>query len=294
MEPEEFEHIPWSNLLSEHRRERGRSLYLAAGIVIALGVGAFGARLAFGSGSGGDDAPLSSADPTAVTLTTVAPAPETPAVGAEAAAAEALPSEADLMAFLPAPAELLAVARAEWFVSDYFTIDGAEAGESNVTSAFVSNTELPPLPHSAEQSATSYVEWARAFRVNTLAGGNYAVGVLFRTLYSDDEGEFRRSAVRAVEIEVTVDGRHSGVVELPMPIPPPFALDLDPPTALDDPAKDEEVSQALDYAFLFDGDPSVLAAAAGPGDWRVVLGIEDASGIEWPMVVRRRLLEAGD
>jgi hypothetical protein len=36
----------------------------------------------------------------------------------------------------------------------------------------------------------------------------------------------------------------------------------------------------------------VVEATSGPGDWRVVLGIEDASGIEWPMVVRRRLVTA--
>lgn len=290
MEPEEFEHIPWSNLLSEHRRERGRSLYLAAGIVIALAVGALGARLLFGGDAGGGEPSQPPPEPVQVAPTIPSSLPPDTIATAEE---ESLPSEADLMAFLPAPEELLAVARAEWFVSDYFTIDGAESGATDVTSAFVGGADVPTLPHSVDQAATSYVEWARAFRVNQLGGGSYAVGVLFRTLYTDGEGEFRRSGVRAVEVEIAIDGRHSGVGDLPMPIPPPFALDLEASVTLDDPARDEDVAEALDYAYLFDSDPAMLEATAGSGDWRVVLGIEDASGIEWPMVVRRRLLEAG-
>lgn len=287
-EPEEFEHLPWSNLLAEHRRERGRSLYLVAGIVIALGVGAFGARLVFGGG-GATTAPPPTSD-------SVPPAPLPPIVAPMEAvptsAAEQLPSEADLMAPLPATDELLAVARAEWFVSDYFTVDGSETGETDVISAFVSGADLPAVPHGTDQPGTSYVEWARAFRLNPLDRGSYAVGVVFRTLYRDEQGEFRRSGVRAVEVEVLVEAGHSGVVDLPMPVPPPFALDLHLPVEFSDPAREEDVNEALEYAFLFDDQPAVVEATSGPGDWRVVLGIEDASGIEWPMVVRRRLVTA--
>lgn len=65
MEPEEFEHIPWSNLVAEHRGQRVKLLYLAAAVIVAAVTGFVGIRWLSGPQHGpvtGDAASTTVAD----------------------------------------------------------------------------------------------------------------------------------------------------------------------------------------------------------------------------------------
>jgi len=101
---------------------------------------------------------------------------------AVAPVAPRLYSEADLMAVLPEEEMRAAVMRAEWFVTDFFTVDGASSAESDVTAALATPPDEVPLPHATATDGISYVEWARAFFVEPVEPGIYRVSVAFRTL----------------------------------------------------------------------------------------------------------------
>ena len=59
MEPDEFEHIPWSSLMAEHRSQRTKLLYLVAGVIVAVVVGFVAVRWLSGPqhGEASSDAP---------------------------------------------------------------------------------------------------------------------------------------------------------------------------------------------------------------------------------------------
>ncbi len=160
---EELEHVPWADLMAEAEPEdrRRKTIYLGVAIVGAMVLGMIVARSWW-----------------------AAPPPSTPlAPGDSAVAATTLPdvadlplyTEADLMAMPPDPSARLAMVRAEWFVTDYFTADLDPNGSAEVRAAL-------PATVAAEMSldvgaAVSYVEWARAFRVEEVGDGTYRVAL---------------------------------------------------------------------------------------------------------------------
>ena len=271
---DEYEEIPWSTLLSEHRQGRTKTLYLAAAVIVAVVVGFVGIRWLTAPGHG--DEP----DFAAPVETTMA---ETAAeVVAATTTTAAVLSEADLMAVQPSVAEMAAVARAEWFVTDYFTIDGPLPEE--LISAFVNDALLPDLPGSADADI-SYVEWARAFDIRPTATG-YAVSVVFRSLTEEPDGAFVRGPVRAVDVLVAVDGGETAIAELPIPILPPVYHTIDGWMESEGEAHDEAIAATLDYAGMFDENAVVVQSGTSGPEWRVVFTIGDRSGNRWPVVMR--------
>jgi len=271
---DEYEEIPWSTLLSEHRQGRTKTLYLAAAVIVAVVVGFVGIRWLTAPGHG--DEP----DFAAPVETTMA---ETAAeVVAATTTTAAVLSEADLMAVQPSVAEMAAVARAEWFVTDYFTIDGPLPEE--LISAFVNDALLPDLPGSADADI-SYVEWARAFDIRPTATG-YAVSVVFRSLTEEPDGAFARGPVRAVDVLVAVDGGETAIAELPIPILPPVYHTIDGWMESEGEANDEAIAATLDYAGMFDENAVVVQSGTSGPEWRVVFTIGDRSGNRWPVVMR--------
>jgi hypothetical protein len=186
------------------------------------------------------------------------------------------------MAVQPAMAELSAVARAEWFVTDYFTVDGPLPEE--LVSAFVNDAVLPDLPSPADADI-SYVEWARAFDIRPTPSG-YAVSVVFRSLTEEPDGTFVRSPVRAVDVLVAVDDGETAIADLPIPILPPVYHTIDGWMDTDGQAHDEAITATLDYAGMFDEDAVVVQSGTSGPDWRVVFTIGDRSGNRWPVVMR--------
>jgi len=272
MNMDEYEEIPWSTLLGEHRDGRRRTIYIAAAVVVAFVIGVAGIRWLTAPGHG--EAPAAGPVPIATTIGTTVPDTSPPTT--------ATLTEADLLAIEPATAEYGAVARAEWFVTDFFTVDGPMPEE--LLSAFVNDAVLPDLP-SGEDAGTSYVEWARAYDVRPTPDG-YAVFVVFRCLTEEDDGSFVRGPVRAVEVLVAVRDGETAIADLPVPILPPVYHTIDGWMHTDGEAGDDAVAAALEYAGLFDENAEVIESGADGPDWRVVFTVGDRSGNRWPLVMR--------
>ncbi len=270
---DEYEEIPWSTLLTEHRHGRAKTLYVAAAVIVAVVVGFVGIRWLTAPGHG--DQPALGAPVETTTSEGVA-------VEAESSTTTAVLSEADLMAPGPAVTELAAVARAEWFVTDYFTVDGPIPEE--LISAFVNDAAVPDLPDGSG-AGISYVEWARAFDVRPTISG-YAVSVVFRSLTEESDGSFVRGPVRAVDVLVAVEEGETAIAELPIPILPPVYHTIEGWLVTDGQAHDEAITATLEYAGMFDENAEVIESGAAGPEWRVVFTVGDRSGNRWPVVMR--------
>lgn len=281
---EEYEQIPWSQLTGGPPGGKRRLLYIAAAalgtLVLAIIVGR-----AFLSSSSAPQAPgetvaLSEQEPGE----TEEGASTTPAEDA----GSLLYREADLLAFAGSPGERAAVARAEWFVTDYFTADLEPTGSADVRTALPAGADLPDMPQDAA-SSLSYVEWARAFRVEEeggVGGGLFRVGVVFRTLGAPPDHGFYRLPVRAVEVLVQVsDEGGSVVVDLPMPVPVPAGPE---PSAWPEDGREPPrrvADAALAQVSGWGEQPRLVNAARTEAGWRVVLTVADEVGNRWPAVV---------
>jgi hypothetical protein len=277
---EEFEHVPWSELNAAASPSRPRSLYLAAAVVGAIVFGVLVGR--FMGGPATPAAPGTSIE-----------GGETERAAAEPSTTIGLPelpglySEADLMAFPMVTPERAAATRAEWFVYDYFTADMEPTGSADVLSALPAGAVLPEMPQDSA-SSLSYVEWARAFRVEEIGGGEYRVGVVFRLLGAPPDRGFFRLSARAVEVTVLVDEDGGTVVA---DLPAPIALPAGPePAAWPDEGSEEIPAEVVDHAIVlaraWGDEPRVVVGQAVDGGWRVVLTLADEVGNRWPFAVR--------
>ncbi len=174
----------------------------------------------------------------------------------------------------------------KWFVTDYFTADLEPTGSADVRAALPGNAELPEMPQDISGSV-SYVEWARAFRVEEVAEGRYLVGVVFRSLGAPPDRGFYRLSVRAVEVMVAVgaDGG-STVIDPPTPVAVPAGPEPEPWPVEAAEAPQWVVDDALATVSGWGSEPRLLAAYAEDGGWRVVLTLADEVGNRWPVVVR--------
>jgi hypothetical protein len=282
-EHEEFEQIPWSELTTRPPDGKRRLLYLVAGGLGALIVVVLVARAFMSPSPVAPVAPSVTLAQTETTVTTAAAAATTAAVASPAPSL--LYREADLMAFPVTSGERAAVARAEWFVTDYFTADLEPTGSADVRAALPGGAAVPEMPQDSAGSL-SYVEWARAFRVEEVGDGLYRVGVVFRSLGAPPERGFYRLPVRAVEVTVAVaaDGG-STVIDLPTPV----ALPAGPEAEGWAEATVEAPQWVLDAAAAASAgwgtEPRLVGAQSGESGWRVVLTLADEVGNRWPVVV---------
>ncbi|MEN8114000.1 MAG: hypothetical protein ABFS21_06395 [Actinomycetota bacterium] len=270
---DEYEEIPWSRLLTEHRQGRARTLYFAAALIAAVVVGFIGVRWLTTPGHGEQPAFAAPVDTTTSTTEFVEPEPVT---------TTSVLSEADLLAVEPAVAELAAIARAEWFVTDYFTIDGPMPEE--LLLAFVGDADLPELPI-LQDTGITYVEWARAFDVRATPNG-YGISVVFRSLTEEEDGAFVRGPVRAVEVLIAVEEGETAIAELPVPILPPVYNSVDGWMETSGAASEDAITATLDYAGMFDDSVEIVESGTAGPEWRVVFTIGDRSGNRWPVVMR--------
>jgi hypothetical protein len=270
---DEYEEIPWSTLLTEHRQGRAKTLYIAAAVIVAVVGGFVGVRWLTAPGHG-EQPVLATPVETTTSGAVIVESKSSTTIAAQ--------SEADLMAVVPAVAELAAIARAEWFVTDYFTVDGPIPEELPL--AFVNDAAVPALP-TGDGMGVSYVEWARAFDVRPTMNG-YAISVVFRSLTEEPDGAFVRGPVRAVDVLIAVADGETAVEELPIPILPPVYHAIDGWMVTTGQAQDEAITATLDYAGMFDENPEVIESGAAGPEWRVVFTIGDRSGNRWPVVMR--------
>lgn len=258
---EHLESIPWSQLVVEAKGDRPMLIYVAAAAVLALAVGVVVAR-----GMGGSP------------VVDVAPAPAITSTLEEPVVPEPI-SEADLRApLLPTGAgERAVISRAEWFVADYFTADGAGDRQRLLEDA------LGWAPPELAGTPITYVEWSRAWDSLDLGDGHYRVMVAYRAISSAD-GAFTRGPVRGVAIPVQLasDGG-ARVVDLPSPVPLPSGPEPAAPAESGD-VPSEVAASAREIARMWSDDVTVIRGGELAERWRVVVEVGIDSG-RWPLVV---------
>ncbi len=281
-EREEYEHVPWSELAADPAPDRRWLAYLAAAALVAGALGLVAVRTLWpGSPAAAPVTVETGAAPGPGTAGTVpdVPAP-TPLDGGE----QVLYSEADLLAAAaPAGDGQAAVAKAEWFVADYFTSDGDGRGSLDLRTALPGDADLPPLPHDGPPGPVSYVEWARAFRAEELGDGLHRVAVAFRTVAGREGEPLARQPVRAVEVVIRVSGGGVAVVDLPSPATPPLDVGSTAWPTGDEQPPPSVAERAGEDAEAWGEDPEVIGASQAAGGWRVVVTVADASGTRWPL-----------
>lgn len=287
--PQDYEQIPWSHLVPV---QKDRTFLLAAGVVAVIAVVLAAILLTRRSAPPVPIVaqPVSTSiaeEPTpglADITTTVPPLAQEPAT-APPAEAHRVYSEADLMAVLPPPSpdhRLMAIARAEWFVTDYFTVDGDASLADGVVEALPDVVALPET----DGSAISYVEWARAVDVVDHLDGTLDVTVWFRTLVGAVDGGFSRTDVRAVEVRLVVDAQgRLAVADVPALVAvEPVGVAPDWPAASVPPP--DVVAAAMSDAERFGPGAELQSAGLLDSGWRLVFSIGDASGLRFPVIVR--------
>ena len=286
-DPEVFESIPWEELrdLGDTSRRR-RTWYLMAGAAV-VAVLVFSVARTF-----------SAPDPQ-IAETTPTPAPT-------AADLPALPSQESLPTLPPldplatepavlteadlrvggdigeednAFAEWQVASYSEWFVLDFFTLDGSDrrAGLERWldTSGF------------GEQSdALSYVEWVRALQIEPLWDGRWSAAVGLRRLVSTDGVGYSRLPTQAVEVVVDMATGAPTIVDVPRFIPLPETTAghwwageslQSPPAAVIRAARED---LTLSEAGTIGGEPVVTRTGEV---WRVEWAVVDPAGISWPV-----------
>ncbi|HDL41748.1 MAG TPA: hypothetical protein ENG98_01875 [Actinobacteria bacterium] len=283
MDSEEFEEVPWSQLIPDTTSGGNRTVVIAGGIVVALLVGVFGARLLGGDGRQTVLEPVAPSGPVVAEAPVAAPPLTAPPT---TVAANVLYAEADLMASIVPSAEpaVSATYFATRFVRDFFTVDGDSVARSRLAALFIDGDQLP-LPH-GQGTPTTYVEWVEVVRsVTTVAGLD--VVVAFQMLEESDDGgsDFVRSEVLEATVSLVATNGGYAVASLPRvsasAVPAPMASWTGSATA-----PPWVVDAAMREIGVFAADASVIATELlDGGDWRVVLLANRSGGVSWPLQV---------
>lgn len=275
MSEEELESIPWATLIDDDRGSRSRLIYLAAGAVIIFALAALAARTLWTPATA-EVAVTAAPVPTTVVVATSLPAP----------VAAALVSEADLMASLDTESTRAAATFAEWFVYDYFTVDGDPATLASIHDALPSGIPEDLLPHTSTEMVT-YVEWARAARVTERAPGRFEVLVLFRAVAAPNGETFERQPMRAVLVPMEI-GAAGGLrlTDLPSPAHVPSRPEVGEWVAPAGPGSPElgGVATVLSWPGL-DTDLEPIAASRVGDLWRILVINHLPAGTGWPFVI---------
>jgi hypothetical protein len=267
--PEVYEHISWAELASASPEKKPWVIYLAAGVIAVGSLGALAAR---------------SIDRTAVSPPpSFAPTSTVPVVNPlpPAAHEEEILTEADLLAVAPGQGEVGAAARAEWFVTDYFSSGGDPAASRAVLDALPESSHLPAA---ARPGSTSYVEWAATARIESIGNEQFRSTVIFRVLVPGDDGSYVRLPVQAVNVIVEVDaGGGTRVIDLPMPVGVPTGPPVPTWAAPSEDVPDLIRTAALRMAESWGTDPTLIEGNEREGGWRVVVSVADGAGVRWPL-----------
>lgn len=277
---EQYDEIPWSDLVDDLSRPRYSTPLLVAGVLVVGGLIGFVV-----GGLGEDTAPASEiiapAPPPSALPAPVAPAAPgsqtTTTVTAAVFTPEMAFSEADLMAVADEEEIRTASVRAEWFVREFFTMDGGVAGDGNVASV------LDAYGLDRVAAGTTYVEWAGATIVEPARPGSYAVTVAFQTLAQDGD-RFVRAPARAVTVDVAVTpDLASSVTGLPRPALL-NAAPIPSPSIDDDPPPQSIVDTATAAAARFGEAPELRRSWFEEGTWHIVMSVQFAGGM-WPVQI---------
>jgi hypothetical protein len=196
-ETETYEHIPWSQLtIATNKTDRGKWMYLAAGLLVVAAIAAVMARIVWKPGT-------AIAAPTTSRAPVVAPVEATVTT-----AASVLYSEADLMAALPPVRVDHAVAAA----ARRYLREWVAAGDDS----------------------WAYVEWDVVESIDDLGDGLFRVLIRMQLLHTTGT-ETVRLPEEGVEVLVRFAGGEVSIADLPSPIVHaalPVAVPLVEPTQI--------------------------------------------------------------
>jgi hypothetical protein len=259
---EVYERIPWE-ALERRTRDPSRLVIAVAG---AVAVGA----LAFSFVRSQPEAPPTPSLPAAGTPgqsgVTASPPPPTTTIQPLVVA------EADLYAVDEERLIGLAMAHAEWFAVEYYSIDGSSVSRETLAALLPEGVPAPEAPAGTQV----YVDWVRALSVTEVAPLTYEVEVLVRSLVSGPDGAFVRQLPRRVVIEVSIDSEGEPRI-------------VRPPTSAGEPIS--EAKPALMDVQIPDELRAEVESAHGPviagepladGRWRVIVMVTDPDGVARP------------
>lgn len=284
---ERLESLPWEHVRPAEAPDR-RWMMVAAGAVVVAAVTASATRTLW------PDPPLAApATPaTTVTVASTGVTPSTMAVpsssGAETSVLPSEPpmTEADLRAIAPDDAVRAVTAHAEWFMTEWLTIDGG--GSDSAPDLLPDGMEVPIV----EDSARSFVESATALSAEEIELGSWEVGVLVRSLSALGDGDYLRIPARVFLVTVGIGDDGPFVADLPSPGPIPAGRA--PAMALVEESAPAQVSNAALGIMREAGLPDETTIRTSRlGDlWRVTGVVRDEAGV--PFVVAVWLDESGE
>lgn len=285
---EVFESIPWEELRDLGDTARRRRIWILVGGTALLAVIVFSVARTFSA----PDPLLPPPETTGAAPDPVTAPPPSPTAAPTQPASELpeLAREADLMADVdlpavdpptppPFPGEWQAASYAEWFVLEFFTLDGSDSSPDRWgglgDDSFRESTD-----------ALSHVEWVRTLRIASLGDGRWKTQVALRRVVSTDGVGYTRLPTQAVEVVVNMNSGVPEVVDLPRFIPLPTAEPgqwwlgeprESPPEAVITTAWEEMTRSGADST---DGEPRISRAGEV---WRVEWAVVDEAGIPWPV-----------
>jgi len=276
MEPERnevYERIPWETL-EEKKGDRQWLMFGVAGAIVlgALAYSFMSSRPAV--------VPVATTMVTTPSLAEQASAPVTtataaPALPPTAATVPVVTAEADLYAVHPERAIDQVAAHAEWFVTEYLTVDGSEEGRASLTGLMPAGV---PLPVAAEGTRV-FVEWVRATGVEEIAPLTYRVTVLARSLAAQDDAAYQRQAPLELAVDVSLSEDSPQVVTAPQIRP---AASGQPHQLALAQVPEEVGSAALQQAA---GTEVVGGVQTPDGDWQVVVLAPTPDAVSRPITV---------
>ncbi|MGA7227221.1 MAG: hypothetical protein WBZ45_03300 [Acidimicrobiia bacterium] len=269
---EVYERIPWE-MLEQKKNDRP---WLAYGIAGAIVLGALAYSI---MGNRPVGQPQVAATVTAPTV----PPDQSPDVASPPPVVATSPSptsptmtaEADLYAVDPERVLDEASAYAEWFATEYLSVDGSEESRQVLASLLPPDIPAPE----AGDGTRVFVEWVRATTIEEVAPLIYRVSVLARTMAAGAEGLYVRQPTRMVTVDISMSGDTPAVVISPsvegvtLPDPVPAGL-VEPP------------ADVRDRALGLAGTSEVVGGVPGAdGTWQVVVLATGPDGVVRPQTV---------
>lgn len=272
---EVYERIPWETL----EKKSGDRQWLLLAVAGAVVLGA----LAYSFMSNRPVAtPATTPTPGLLgtaTVPTVAMAPqaaEPPPVNATPEpSSPVVMAEADLYAVDPKRWLDLATAHAEWFVAEYFTVDGSD--ESAAVLAGLLPEGVPPPENPTD--STVFVEWVRTMSIEEVEPLRFRVSVLVRSLKAGSDNIYHRQAPLIATVEVVVDMSGPRVA-----LPPAIdQIETSSPENLALVPVPPEVTTAVTASVP---EAEVIGGIANTeGNWQVVVMAPGPDGIRRPQTV---------
>ncbi len=278
---ERLESLPWEHVRPVEVPDR-RWLMALAGAVVVIAVVASATRTLWPA------PPLTAPEPPPSSVERESSSDGVAPTTATASTATGVQTvtEADLRAISPDDAARAVTAHAEWFMSEWLTMDGRA---SDTGPALLPAGVDPPV---VDASARSFVESAVGLSVEEVGPGSWEVAVLVRSLSAFGDGDYLRIPARVFLVGVGIGDEGPFVTDLPSPGPLPVGR-----------AAAMELIEEAAPALITDAAVAIMRDAGLPDEtsigtsrlddlWRVTGVVRDRAGV--PVVVAVWLDEAGE